>query len=124
MFRWLVFSFSFLLILGCNPYSGIKKKYLIDRNTFVNLLVDIHLAYAIQGSSEYHEIARKFDSIDIHSVIFNKYEVEKAAFDSTMSYYTKNPEDLVKIYDEVIMRLNQLQDSVKVSKQVVPSPEI
>jgi hypothetical protein len=124
MFRWLVFIFSFLLILGCGSQRGIKKKYLLDRNTFVDLLVDIHLAYAIQGSSEYHEIARKYDSIDVHSIIFRKYDVEKAAFDSTMSYYTKKPEDLIKIYDEVIMRLNQLQDSVKVSKQKGDKPEI
>ena len=94
MFRWLVFIISFLIILGCNPYHGTKRKYILDRTTFVNLLVDIHLAYAIQGSSEYHEIARKYDSIDIHSVIFRKYDVEKAAFDSTMSFYTKKPEDL------------------------------
>lgn len=120
MFRWLIFSFSLLFILGCNPHHGIKKKYLLDRETFVNLLIDIHLAYAIQGSPEYHGISRKYDSIDIHSVIFNKYGVEKAAFDSTMSYYTKKPEDLVKIYDEVIMRLNQLQDSVKVRKDPAP----
>lgn len=113
MFRWLIFTVSFLLILGCNHHHGIKKKYLLDRDIFVNLLVDIHLAYAIQGSSEYHELSRKFDSIDIHSVIFSKYGIERAAYDSTMSYYSKKPEDLVKIYDEVIMRLNQLQDSVK-----------
>jgi hypothetical protein len=113
MFRWLAFIISFLLILGCNTHHGIKKKYLLDRDVFVNLLVDIHLAYAIQGSPEYHEFSREYDSIDIHFWIFNKYGIEKAAFDSTMSYYTKKPEDLIKVYDEVIMRLNQLQDSIK-----------
>jgi hypothetical protein len=113
MFRWLILIGLFLLFLGCNPHHGIKKKYLLERDVFVNLLVDIHLTYAIQGSSEYHELSRKYDSIDIHSVIFQKYGVEKAAFDSTMSYYSKKPEDLVKIYDEVIMHLNQLQDSIK-----------
>lgn len=113
MFRWLIIIGSFLLILDCTPHHGIKKKYLLDRDIFVNLLVDIHLVYAIQGSSEYHEFSRKYDSIDIHSAVFDKYGVEQAAFDSTMSYYTKKPEDLVKIYDEVIMRLNQLQDSIK-----------
>jgi hypothetical protein len=116
LFRWLIIICSFLLFLGCNSHYGIKKKYLLDRDIFVNLLVDIHLVYAIQGSSEYHEFMREYDSIDSHSMVFNKYGVEKASFDSTMSYYTKKPEELIKIYDEVIMRLNQLQDSIKMLK--------
>ena len=116
IFRWLVFIVSLLFILGCNPHQGIQKKYLVDRDIFVNLLLDIHLAYAIQGSPEYHEFSRQYDSINIHSLIFDKYGIEKAAFDSTMSYYSKKPEDLIEIYDEVIMRLNQLQDSIKVLK--------
>jgi hypothetical protein len=101
-------------MVGCKTDRGIRKKYLIDREIMVNVLVDIHLANALQGSPEYYNISRMYDSIDINSRIFSKYGIEKASFDSTMAYYTKKPEILTKIYDEVIMRLTRIQDSIKV----------
>jgi len=114
-FRLVVFGISLLLITGCNSDWEFKKKYLLDREDLVNVLVDIHLANALQGSPEFYKISRIYDSVDINSMIFDKYGIKKAAFDSTMAYYSKNPEDLISIYDEVIMHLNQIQDSVKVS---------
>jgi hypothetical protein len=113
IFKLLLFSILLVLMADCKTDHGIKKKYLIDRETLVNVLVDIHLANALQGSPEYYNISRMYDSIDINSRIFNKHGIEKASFDSTIAYYTKKPEILTKIYDEVIMRLTQIQDSIK-----------
>lgn len=111
--KLLVFSILFMLVMGCNSDRGIKRKYLLDRDVLVNVLVDIHLANALQGSPEYYKISRVYDSIDINSMIFSKYGIEKASFDSTIAYYTKKPEILTPIYDEVIMRLTRIQDSIK-----------
>ena len=116
IFRLLVSGISLLLILGCHSNREFKRKYLLDKEELVNVLVDIHLANALQGSPEFYKISRVYDSVDLNSVIFNKYGIEKAAFDSTMAYYTKKPEILIRIYDEVIMRLNQVQDSIKGNK--------
>jgi hypothetical protein len=77
------------------------------------VLVDIHLTFAIQTTPEFHEFFKLYDSIDLHSGIFAKHHVDKAAFDSTLSYYSRNPENLIEIYDEVIMRLSKMQDSIQ-----------
>lgn len=116
IFRLLVSCISLLVILGCNSEREFKRKYLIDRKEMVNVLVDIHLANAVKGSPDFYKITREYDSVDINSVIFNKYGIEKTQFDSSIAYYSRNPEILVHIYDEVIMRLNQLQDTIKAKK--------
>jgi hypothetical protein len=116
IFRLIVFSMSLLVVPGCNSDQGIKKKYLLDREVLINVLIDINLANALQGSPEYYKISRVYDSIDTNSMIFSKYGIEKASFDSTLAYYAKKPEILTSIYDEVIMHLNQIQDSIKIDK--------
>jgi Domain of unknown function (DUF4296) len=116
IFRLLVFCISLLLCLGCNSERGFKRKYLIDKKEMVNILVDIHLANAIKSSPDFYKISREYDSVDINSPVFKKYGIEKARFDSSMVYYSSKPEVLTHIYDEVIMRLNQLQDTIKSKK--------
>ena len=113
IFRLLVFCIFLLIIPGCNSDREFKKKYLLDKEEMVNILVDINLANALQGSPDFYKISRAYDSIDINSMIFDKYDIEKYKFDSSMAYYTSKPELLIHIYDEVIMRLNKIQDTVK-----------
>ena len=116
IFRLLVSFISVLLILGCNSDREFKRKYLLDEEEMVNILVDIHLANALQGSPEFYKISRAYDSVDINSKIFDKYGIEKANFDSSIVYYIRRPEILIHIYDEVIMRLSQIQDTIKIKK--------
>jgi hypothetical protein len=116
IFRVLVLCISLLLIAECSSDREFKRKYLLDKEEMVNVLVEIHLANALQGSPEFYKISRVYDSIDLNSKIFNKYGIEKADFDSSIAYYTRRPEVLIHIYDEVIMRLNQIQDTIKTKK--------
>lgn len=116
IFRLLVFCISLMFIPGCNSEREFKRKYLIDKKEMVDVLVDIHIANAVQGSPEFYKISREYDSIDINSLVFKKYGIEKVQFDSSMVYYSRKPEVLIHIYDEVIMRLNQLQDTIKSKK--------
>jgi Domain of unknown function (DUF4296) len=116
IFRLLVSCIFLLLMLGCNSKGDFKRKNLIDKKEMVDILVDMHLANALQGSPDFYMLSREYDSIDINSPIFKKYDIEKAQFDSSIAYYSSNPEVLIHIYDEVIMRLNQLQDTIKSKK--------
>jgi hypothetical protein len=116
IFRLLVFCIFFLLIPGCNSDREFRRKYLLDKEEMVNILVEINLANALQGSPDFYKVSRAYDSIDIYAVIFKKYGIEKAAFDTSLAYYTRKPQVLLQIYDEVIMRLNQIQDTIKEKK--------
>jgi len=115
MHRFIIILVLFM-VLGCNADKKSSKKYLLTKDQMVAVLVDIHLAFAIQMIPEYHDLLKLYDSINVHSGIFIKHHIDKAAFDSTFSYYSRNPENLIDIYDEVIMRLSKMQDSIKVDE--------
>jgi len=103
-----------VIFFACRPGNTPPKRYFISRDTLVSILVDLHLVYSMQSTFEYMNIAEAYDSVDLYSRVYAKHGVTKAAFDSTIFYYSKHPEDLVKIYDEVIMKLTMMQDSLKI----------
>jgi hypothetical protein len=103
-----------ILICGlCFASCGRKPPgNLIPEEKLVPMLVDFHLASSIQQSPDFADIISKADSIDPHSNIFQKHGFSKVEFDTTLSWYTRNPEYLVEIYNDVIMKLSQLSDSI------------
>jgi len=115
MYRFIIFL-SLFLFLSCDAKKKPPKKYLLTRDQIIPVLVDLHLTFGIQATYEFHELTRLYDSIDVHSAVLKKHNVEKAAFNSTISYYSDNPEHLINIYDEVIMQLSKLQDSIKLNE--------
>jgi hypothetical protein len=110
-----LFVFIVLLIfnISCQPGKTPPREYLIQRDSLVTILVDLHLVHSIQSTVEYRQILADYDSIDLYSKVFSRHGTTKAAFDSTISYYANNPEELLNIYDEVIMQLTMMQDSLQ-----------
>jgi len=83
----------------------------------VKTLTDIYL---LDGITESYKFYRKYDekdSIDLYSEIFDKYNIDSEHFDSTLKAYSLYPELLDKLYDEVIMNLNIIQDSLDINKK-------
>jgi hypothetical protein len=103
-----------ILICGLCIASCDKKPpgNLIPEENLVPMLVDFHLAYSIQQSPDFADVISKTDSIDPYSNIFQKHGFSKLEFDTTLSWYTRNPEYLVEVYNDVIMKLSQLSDSI------------
>ena len=103
-----------VLILILCGVACVRKppRTLIPEESLVPMLVDFHLVYSVQQSPDFLDISKKMDSIDPFSYIFEKHGYTKAEFDTSVSWYTKNPEYLVEIYNDVIMRLSQLNDSI------------
>ena len=85
---------------------------LVPPETLVPMLIDFHLTYAIQSSTEFNEISRKVDSVDAFSYLFSKHGVSREDFDSTIAWYSRNPEHFTEIYDQVVMQLTRLMDSI------------
>ena len=92
--------------------SSRPGKELIPPETLVPILVDMHFGYAIQASPEFRALSRTVDTVDTYSYIFIKHDVTKVMFDSTLSWYTQHPKLFTEIYDEVVMQLTQLYDSL------------
>ena len=106
-----------LLFISCSCNKKPDAALLIPDDKLVPVLIDLHRVYALQTTQDFRRLANQYDSIDVHSDIFRKHDITKAQLDTTLSYLSKNPQDLLDIYDEVIMHLNQMQDSIDKPEQ-------
>ena len=111
---------GFILVLII--FSACAKKppgYAIPEETLVPMLVDFHLTYSVQQSPDFRQIIQEYDSLDAFSYIFEKHGYTKADFDTTMAWYLKNTEYFVDVYQDVIMRLTQISDSINPDDPVI-----
>jgi hypothetical protein len=83
----------------------------------VPVLIDIHLVYALQSSAMIRDLAREVDSIDTYSYIFDKYDVTRVQFDSTVAWYSRHPKLFTDIYDQVVMQLSRMNDSLNLYQE-------
>jgi hypothetical protein len=102
---------TLLLLVSCQQDR--PHRDVLEKEELVPLLMDLHMVYAIQSSVEYREIALEVDSVDNYTYIFEKHGVTKAVFDSSIAWYSRHPGLFTEIYDEVVMNLTQLQDSIE-----------
>ncbi|MBN1132521.1 MAG: DUF4296 domain-containing protein [Bacteroidales bacterium] len=110
------------LIGGCSRKKRISGKEYIEKEVLVDILVDIHLVQSITQDRRYYRKYNFNDTIDMITPIFDKYHVTREQFDSTMAEYTRYPDLLDKVYDEVIMKLNVMIDEI--DKQDDPPKKI
>lgn len=97
-------------IVACNKDK--PGKDIIIPETLVPVLVDLHLLYAIQSEPTFRTIALQFDSVETYTYVFDKHDVTKVEFDSTIAWYTRHPTLFTGIYDEVVMQLTRIFDSI------------
>ncbi|MCF8346208.1 MAG: DUF4296 domain-containing protein [Bacteroidales bacterium] len=99
-------------IAGCKREKEISGKEYIPRDVLVDVLLDMHLMDAITNDMLYYRKFNPEDSIDLYSAIYEKHGVDQAMYERTIEAYSKHPELLNTIYDEVLMKLQLQQDQV------------
>ena len=98
-----------LIITACNREKKITGKEFIEREVLIEVLVDIHL---MDGVTQDRQFGRKYeaDSIDTITPILEKHQVSRQMFDTTMYVYTRNPQLLDEVYNDVLIKLNVMLD--------------
>ncbi|MBI3518581.1 MAG: DUF4296 domain-containing protein [Bacteroidetes bacterium] len=85
----------------------------ISEDQLIKVLTDIYLGEGASGINVKNVPGEKFDSVYIFNPLKDN-NIEKAAFDSSMAYYTRHPKKLKIIYDKVLDRLSVIQATGKV----------
>ena len=105
-----IFAISTVLFFsGCKKEEKIIGKAFIEREVFVDVLVDIHLMDGITNDRKFHH---RFDadSIDLLTPILEKHKVSRTMFDTTMATYSLHPELFDHVYADVLIKLNVMLD--------------
>lgn len=102
-----------LFVASCQEKKVEKPNYLIDEETMIAVMVDMHLVETAQNlklighdstTVPYHE---HFESI------FESRGLTKTDFDSSLFYYTTQTEQMPVIYDKILEELYELEGQVK-----------
>ena len=115
-------SIILLLTTGCGEKKQIKGRAFLPREEMVELMLDIHLLDGITNDVKYYHKYNPNDSIDLYGLIFEKHGVSRETFDTTLTEYTRYPNLLDELYNEVMMKLNLMHDQIdqeEVKKDVV-----
>jgi hypothetical protein len=100
---------ALLFVAGCLQKKTIRGDAFVEKEMLVEMLVDIHLAEGISNDRKFH---RRFeaDSVDMLRPILQKYGVTREKFDTTMYTYSRYPELMDEVYNEVLIKLNVMLD--------------
>ena len=105
--KYCIFGSIIILLFACHRKT--KTDYLIPRDKFKEVLVDIHL---IDGfyTPNYTKFSFQKDTANFYTDVLKEYGYNLAQFDSTYRYYTRNLKQFDLLYEEVITDLNKMQE--------------
>jgi hypothetical protein len=114
MKKILAIAFLLAILFSCkDEFTTIKTKGLIPRKDFVEILAAIHLADVLTSGPNFTRKFEAGDTLEINELILKKYNVTNAQFDSTVATYIHQPDVYMKVYDEVLLKLNYMLDTLK-----------
>jgi hypothetical protein len=100
----LLFLFFAFLVISCSKNPVPKPDNLLDEETMVNILYDISLLQAIDGSMPNKLMEQ---DIKMDQYIFEKYKIDSITYRQNQLYYAGNARKYKKIYKKVLEKLEQ-----------------
>jgi hypothetical protein len=114
MLRTIIFIILFLSTSFCSrdPLK-FRKSQTIPEKKLITILAEMHLMDAMTNHYEFYYRFDPKDTIDINGAILEKYGYSRAEFDSSIVNYTKRPDLYESLYNDVLMKLNYMLDTIQ-----------
>lgn len=87
------------------------------------MLYDMHLHEAYASQYRFEREITKLESKDLYYSVLEKYGVADSVFAESVVYYSSLPKLYERIYQQVVDRLNMLQEEANEKKEVNIQPE-
>lgn len=123
MKRILLYIFILMFaLLGCKRDP--MPRNAIERDTFVNILVDVHLAEAI-SRDQYRLKLDSIESTSMYLAVLDKYMVSEAQMLATSLYYSRNQREYKKIYNDVLDKISMMiEDNNKAEEVIIDTDSV
>jgi hypothetical protein len=109
-----------LLLSGCGGGQVKVPDYTIERDTFIAVLIDIHMADA------YLAMKRSADDVflkdEFYARILRKHQISKKEFDTTVQFYAHHPELYESLYDEILVLFSKQEAELAVQRGTTGQP--
>jgi len=109
----LLFFCFLILLVSCHSKKNEAKLKIIPEDKFIKVLIDYHLAEGVSSTQLFHKRYNNCKAFNITDSVLHRYGYTKANFDSTVSFYSDDPEKFDAIYDKVIASLSRIQAEVQ-----------
>lgn len=101
---------SIFLLASCLTACQVKRpKAVISDAKMESVLYDYHIAKAMGEEIPYNESYKRVLYIES---VFKKHGITQAEFDSSMVWFTRNPDVLTKIYEKVNTKLKAEREGI------------
>jgi hypothetical protein len=102
-----------LIVTGfsCTSRKGeINRSGLIPADNLKDIIEDIYITKGLMYMPSVQSRFTPPDSASVYDQVIEDHGYTRAAFDNTLRfYYIKKPKQLIKIYDEVLARLSEME---------------
>ena len=98
----------FLVSCGGEKQERLIPSYVLDKEIFTQLLTDMALAESAANINIKNLAGKKFDSAYAFDPVKER-KIERKAYDSTLAFYSRDPEKFKEIYEEILVRLSDLK---------------
>jgi len=102
--KQVLFLFVSLFVLSCSKNPVPKPDNLLDEEVMVNIIYDISILQATDGSMSYK---LSDHNIKMDQYIFEKYKIDSVTYRQNQMYYAGDARKFKKIYKKVLERLDK-----------------
>lgn len=100
----------FIILISCFTSCNDKHDLIVSKSKMEQVLYDYHVAQALISSLPLDE---RYKAEMYMEAVYEKNEITKAQFDSSMVYYNRHAEDLKDIYDNLHDRFALMNEKIQ-----------
>jgi hypothetical protein len=122
----IVVSVLIVFTYACyNKPDKTEKGKIIREKDFTSILTESYLADGLLSQPDIKELFIKRDSIRTYMDIIEKHGYSKSEMDTTLRYYfTEKPKRLLKIYDNIMRNLSEMEMYYTDIQETVPTVNV
>ncbi len=115
--RYLLFSLLVLLSVSCKEDQQKTPDHVIDMDKMVSIMVDMHIVETASNLKVFPPDSAQQMYRNYFESIYLSHGVTKAAFDSSLAYYSTQTDQMNVIYDRILENLSEMESEVNSDQQ-------
>lgn len=105
--RLIGMAFIFLALISCGEKKEKRPEHIWDEERMVEVLTELQKTEAFVRLKYHHFGDSAYVDDSVFNATFQQLGTSREEYDSNYSYYLNHPKDLEKVYEEVIINLNE-----------------
>lgn len=102
MKRLLAFFLTSIFLVSCTSEN--RPEGIVERNKMVDVLTDVHLVNGYSSTVMDLDTVKKVTATYLN-MVYKKHGIDSVQFKKSLQYYSRNPQMLSEMYDQVIKKL-------------------